>query len=206
MILIFEGPDGAGKSTMIQAVAAEHVAAGHSPDSIAIWRAGPFPPSSDAWTEYALPLTSLSPSKDWLVLIDRWHIGELVYGPIFRGGSRLSDKQRTWIDGYVRSLGGAVVHLTATTDELTRRITKRGDDMVGPEHVEAIRAGFCAVIDPKQGYCVFVRTYDTTGQRTEPTAAAIYVIAKQEAGIGIHLLDHPTHDSRTYIERNAWPT
>ena len=109
MILLFEGPDGAGKSTMIKAVAAEHLAAGYPLESTAIWRAGPFPQDSDPWTEYVLPLMSLSASRDWLVLVDRWHVGELVYGPIFRGGSRLSEDQRTWIDGFLRSMGGVLV-------------------------------------------------------------------------------------------------
>ena len=205
MILLFEGPDGAGKSTMIKAVAAEHLAAGYPLESTAIWRAGPFPQDSDPWTEYVLPLMSLSASRDWLVLVDRWHVGELVYGPIFRGGSRLSEDQRTWIDGFLRSMGGVLVHLTASTEELTRRISERGDDMVGPEHVEAIRTGFVREIDPLRGHKIYTRTYDTTGQRTQPTAAAIYLLARQEAAIAESAARHPSTDI-TYMEKYAWPT
>ncbi len=204
MILIFEGPDCAGKSTMIEAVRQEHINAGYSPESVAIWHAGPFPQDSDAWTEYVVPLAPLSPSKDWLVLVDRWHIGELVYGPIFRGGSRLSLEQRRWIDGYVRSLGGALIHITARTEELLARHAGRGDDMVSAEQLEPIRAAFVQHIDPRQGYQVFTRTYDTTNQRTEPTAAAIYMVARQEVAIAQGLLEHPSR-GKTYMERHAWP-
>ena len=194
MIVVFEGPDGAGKSTMIQAVAeaaAEEV-------GVAMWRAGP-PTGEDMWLEYVAPISTLYPSMDWLVLVDRWHLGELVYGPIFRGASRLSHAQRGWIDGYLKTLGARQVYLTATLEELTRRLTDRGDAMVKMEHLQPILDGYAAVVNG-------MTRYDTTGQRVEPTAAAIYNAAKQETAIALSAQRHPSIDKRPYWERNPWPT
>lgn len=209
MIVIFEGPDGAGKSTLIQAVAEQHLDEGHVPESVQFWRAGPFPQDSDAWTEYVVPIGGLYPSRDWLVLIDRWHLGELVYGPIFRGGSRLSFEQRAWTEGYLRSMGAIQIHVTAEHDELARRLSERGDDMVKVEHLQPILDGYASVVAAGHQK-MFTRTYDTTTgpDRIVPFAASIYVCAKMETSIAISAQRHPSAaaDPRPYWEKNPWPT
>jgi hypothetical protein len=206
VIVIFEGPDGAGKSTMIEAVKQIHLDEGHASESVQIWRAGPFPPDSDPWREYVFPLTSLYPSRDWLVLIDRWHLGELVYGPIFRGQSRLSLDQRTWIEGYLKTMGAVMIHLTARQEELIRRLDARGDDMVKAEHIPEILAGYAKYTGDGHQPRIFCRTHDTTGQRTQPTAASIYQLAKLEIGMALSAEKHPSHDDQPYWERHPWPS
>lgn len=206
MIVIFEGPDGAGKSTMIEAVKQVHLDEGHAPETVQVWRAGPFPEGSDAWREYVLPLTSLYASKDWLVLIDRWHLGELIYGPLFRGQSRLSLDQRTWIEGYLRTFGAVLIHLTARLEELTRRLSDRGDDLVKAEHLPAILEGYAKYIGDGHQPRIFCRTYDTTGQKTRPTAASIYLVSQLDTFQAISAMNHPSHDDQPYWERNPWPS
>jgi thymidylate kinase len=212
MIVIFEGPDGAGKSTMIQAVAGQHIM--HHRDvpieiveeSISFWSRGPFPQDSDPWTEYVSPTSSMNIGPDSLVLIDRWHLGELVYGPIFRGQSRLSMEQRVWIEGYMKTLGAVMVHLTASLEELTRRLAERGDDMVTPEHLPAILSLYDRLTADGHQPRIYCRTYDTTNQRVEPTAAAIYQLARTEQAIALAAARHPSADPRPYWERIPWPT
>jgi thymidylate kinase len=202
VIVIFEGPDGAGKSTMIREVQATAEAMG-VPTSV--WHAGPFPQDSDAWREYVLPLTSLSASQDWLVLIDRWHLGELVYGPLLRGVSRLSLDQRSWIEGYLRTFGAVMIHLTATVEELARRMANRGDDLIKAEQLPYLKSAYEHLIGDGHTPRIMCRTYDTTGQRTQPTAAAIYQLAAMDAAIAISAMIHPSHDDRPYWERYEWP-
>lgn len=203
MILIFEGPDGAGKSTMIEAVKTIAEADG-VPTSI--WRAGPFPADSNAKREYALPLTSLTASQDWLVIMDRWHVGELVYGPLLRGVSRLSEEERCWIEGYLKTCGAVIIYLTATTEELIRRVGVRGDDLIKAEQLDHIREAYEVLIADGHSPRLFQRRYDTTGQRTEPTAHGIYAAAKQEAAIAISERDFRTTDHRPYWEKHPWPS
>lgn len=206
MIIIFEGPDGAGKSTMIEAVKQKHLDEGHAPETVQIWRAGPFPQDSDAWREYVLPLTSLYPSRDWLVLIDRWHLGELIYGPLLRGQSRLSLDQRTWIEGYLRTFGAVMVHLTATLEELTRRLGERGDDLIKTEHLPKILEGYAKYTGDGHQPRIFCRTYNTTGQRTSPTAGSIYTLGLMEVGMALSAQTHPSNDDTPYWEKHQWPS
>jgi thymidylate kinase len=206
MIVVFEGCDGVGKSTMVEAVKAAHLAAGHAPETVSIWHAGPFPEGSNAWNEYVVPLSSLTPTKDWLVIIDRWHIGELVYGPIFRGQSRLTTEQRHWIDGYLHSLGAVIVYLKATYEEISRRLNVRGDDMVKQEHIPPILAKYEEVLGIPWK-CKTI-THDTTNQRTEPMAEAIYLATGVEAVISLHRFRHPSdiNDQLPYWETHPWPS
>lgn len=196
MIVVFEGADGAGKSTMIEAVAAEALKDGIES---AVWHAGPFPEGSNPWSEYVFPLSNLQPSTGWMVLIDRWHVGELVYGPIFRGQSRLSHAQRGWIDRYLSSIGALQVYLTASHDELSKRLTARGDPMVKVEHLQPILDGYAAVVNG-------MRVHDTTGQRPGPTASSIYTAARIETAKALSALRHPCNDDRPFWERNQWPS
>lgn len=76
--IIIEGPDGAGKTTLAKQLCSE---AGY-----AYRHEGPPPASATALQHYAGILASLTEPT----LLDRFHLGELVYGPVVRGGSGLS--------------------------------------------------------------------------------------------------------------------
>ena len=75
--LVIEGPDGAGKTTLAQALCASGYAYRHE---------GPPPPTVPALRYYAGILARLEQPT----LLDRFHLGELVYGPIVRESRRSS--------------------------------------------------------------------------------------------------------------------
>jgi hypothetical protein len=206
MIIIFEGPDGAGKSTAIQHLIEEHLAEGNLPETVQVWRAGPFPEGSNPWSEYVLPLSVLYPSKDWLVLIDRWHLGELVYGPLLRGGSRLSLEQRAWIEGYLKTMGAVMIHLTASVEELTRRLGERGDDLIKAEQLPYLVESYNALFAGGQQPRIMSRTYDTTGGTAGRITAGVYTLAKMDASIALSASRHPSSDQRPYWEKYPWPS
>lgn len=211
MIVVFEGPDGAGKSTLIEHLVNVYeteraiAAAGPSGVTSSVWSRGPFPDGSDAWAEYLLPASGLFPCQDWLVVMDRWHLGELVYGPLLRGQSRLSAPQRGYVDAFLHHVGAVMVYLTATSEMLARRLGERGDDLIKTEQLPTISLAYDRVFKAGQTHLTVLR-YDTTGQRPEPTATAILKAAKLETGVALSRWNHPSSDKRPFWEQHAWPT
>jgi hypothetical protein len=127
MIIILEGSDGAGKTTLAARLKAR------MPDAIEL-HSGPL--RSDPFTEYEERLA------DWdgvtPIIADRWHIGELVYGPIFRGESKLDVVGRWHIDAFLVARGAMVVYLCPPLELIADRVAARGDDMVDVTHLPAI--------------------------------------------------------------------
>lgn len=203
MIVILEGPDGAGKTTMVDSLRRfHHMQIGmKDPATSQVWHAGPFPEGGNPWTEYVVPLSQLMPSRDWLVIIDRWHLGELVYGPLLRGQSRLSMEQCDWIDGYLKSLGAVLVYLKATPEELTRRLGERGDDLIKAEQLPYLLAKYDELTTRRTVPLVTTRMFNTTGNKPDPTAVGIHCAAGLEAGMALR-----TWTNEPYWETHPWPS
>jgi GTPase SAR1 family protein len=207
VIIILEGPDGAGKSTMIEELKRHYLMQiGRSPESVQIWHAGPFPEGSNPWTEYVVPISQLVATRDYLILIDRWHLGELVYGPLLRGQSRLSLAQRDWIDSYLKSMGAIMVYLKASIEELTARMTARGDDLIKAEMLPHIVAGYDVLTTNLPASAIKTIVHDTTNQRTSPMAVAIALAANMEATIALKTQALPSYDPRPHWEKHPWPS
>ncbi len=68
-------------------------------------------------------------SKDYgdNIVLDRSFISEMVYGPLKRGYSRLSDQDFSELLQLLNKRGGRVVLLDATPETIYNRIQKRGD-------------------------------------------------------------------------------
>lgn len=125
MIVVLEGPDFAGKSTT-----AERLTSLFGGD--VRWVGQP-PASADLVAYYLDPIRDAVSRPD-LVVFDRLHISELVYGPIFRGTSRLSRSQAAEIERELDAVGVLKVHIDAPDSLLLERFRgPRGDDMVADE-------------------------------------------------------------------------
>ena len=200
MICVFEGPDGSGKSTLVAELARQF-----GEERTSVWCRGPFPEDGNPWTEYFHPLSGLYPSADWLVVMDRWHIGELVYGPLLRGGSRLSAPQRDYVDTFLHHVGAIMVYLTASSEEIRRRLADRGDDLIEAEQIPAISLAYDRAFRAGQTHLT-VRRHDTTGQRTEPFASSLLLAAELESGVAMSRWNHPSSDKRPFWEVHEWPS
>jgi thymidylate kinase len=133
MLIILEGCDGVGKTTI-----ARHLAERIDGD-VRIGHCGP--PEAHPLEETVLPLNGYRPGVGEHVVMDRFHIGELIYGPIYRNASLLGGIDgpgHRWVDAWLRSVGGLLVHVDAELTTVMERIDIRGDDYVKVEHLDRI--------------------------------------------------------------------
>lgn len=122
MLVIIEGPDGAGKSSLALKLAEKIGDDGHS---TAISHQGP--PTLHALDEYLRSVTFYRPGQDVHVIYDRFHWGELVY-PYVRNRPTTLDEPAEWlIESYLRRLGAVVVRCSAYTDTYKRVYEDRGE-------------------------------------------------------------------------------
>lgn len=147
MLIILEGPDGAGKTTLANRLA-DHIASfqlGH----IELLHKGP-PTSRSGLDEYILPLADYRPGANRHVICDRWHLGELVY-PGLPGVDRRSlfqgdDISFRYVEMFLASRGAVVVHVDADHSTLLARLGEREDTLDYEHEVELQRARFQRVL------------------------------------------------------------
>lgn len=144
MLITIEGPDCGGKSTLTQQL----LDAAETRDWAGLRvHKGPPAPDADPFTEYETaldvePLSGIIDADDRLVVMDRWHLGEAVYGPLWRGTSRLSAAGVTHVEAALDALGAVRVMCLPSYPELQRRFLKRGDDLTKLEELPSIHAAY----------------------------------------------------------------
>lgn len=137
MLIILEGVDGAGKSTTADAIARL------LPGATRLHKG---PMTADAITEYEDPLASYRPGSETHVICDRWHVGELVYGPVLRGKARMTLAERRHIDLFLAARGAVVVHVTASMSTIRQRLSTRGDDLVTLDQIDELNDRYFDVV------------------------------------------------------------
>lgn len=142
MLIILEGPDGAGKTTLANALH-EQLERLFPDDTVHRYSAGP-PTHQNGIDEYVVPLTWYHPDQGHHVICDRWHIGERVYPSVFMRPYVVDNTQNNCIDHFLWSRDALIVQLTASVDTLTKRLDARGDDRVTPVMIPRIREKFAA--------------------------------------------------------------
>lgn len=138
--IIIEGPDGAGKTTLADALIS-HWAEVNPVGRATLLHRGPR--VLDSIRDYEMPLQEFDLFTD-LVICDRWHLGEEVYGPLLRGESKTTAAQFRHIEAYLRARGALVVLLDLPTETIQLRLKQRGgDDADWPiDKIDALRRGY----------------------------------------------------------------
>lgn len=139
MLIILEGPDGAGKTTLALDVVSR-IHASRRRHGVTLLHRGPL--RAEALEEYVLDLNGYLPAVGTHVVADRWHVGELIYGPLLRGVSQLDDAQAAYVEMFLQSRG-AVVALP-DFNRAAGVIQERGDDLVDGGMLDAIIDGYTA--------------------------------------------------------------
>lgn len=127
MLIILEGPDCAGKSTLAAQVA-QRLRAKFPNDRVVELHRGP--PKGHPLDEYVTPILSYRPGEGVHIVCDRWHLGEMIYPTILGRKTTYDASVSAYVEYFLRSRGAYVVILAPPASELVRRMSVRGDDMI----------------------------------------------------------------------------
>lgn len=123
MLIILEGPDGAGKTTLAYQLV-NKISEDFNAD-VEYIHAGP--PTQHPLDEYLRALTRYRPGENRHIIIDRWHWGESVYPEIVNRPTKL-DFAGCWsIDAYLKRLGALVVLVDQFDSEYITEYSRRGE-------------------------------------------------------------------------------
>lgn len=136
MLIIIEGPDGAGKTTLAENLRGVLAAR----REVHMLKKGP--PSSHPLDEYEVPLHAYRPGSAVDVICDRWHWGERVYPDVLGRRSVLDEPAWLHIEMFLQARGALVVRLAAPLDVLGDRLRERGDDLVRVDQLSAVTIGY----------------------------------------------------------------
>lgn len=157
MIIVLEGPDLAGKTTLARALCNAH----NGPYFI-LKASAPDPPDRDPLEEYEEALGRLPRGENCLVVLDRWCLGEEVYGPLFRGGSRFSPGGILHAEMTLSALGALKFLMLPPVEVLTARHQQRGDDDVSVDDLPHLHELF-EVTGSRYGYELLTDVIDDLG-------------------------------------------
>jgi hypothetical protein len=134
VLIIVEGPDGAGKTTLVERLYTrlrgdEYRRTPH--------RLHARPPKEHPLDEYETPLLGYHPGGDRDVICDRWHLGEAVYPAILRRPTQWDVAVSRHISAFLASRGALLVLLEPPDDVIDRTVTERGDDTVTADQAVA---------------------------------------------------------------------
>ncbi|MCH9665571.1 MAG: hypothetical protein K0U41_06940 [Gammaproteobacteria bacterium] len=135
MLILLEGPDRTGKTTL-----AKHLAEVFSLNYIHCSK----PKTDDPFKEYIGLLDSI---KEPTVL-DRGHLGEYVYSKLWRGGQSLSNSQFAILDKKFMSKFDytLVIHCDAAESVIRERCIKCGEDLLDLKDIQRCRDLFDHVL------------------------------------------------------------
>lgn len=139
MLIVLEGPDGVGKTTLAREIIAL------MPHEARALHAGPLGAGIHPLTAYEAPLRSYRAGAGVDIVCDRWHLGEAVYPSVLKRKTKWNMATERHLRLFMMSRGAYVVHLTSYHDELAQRLRARGDDLIEERMLGEILEGYDAV-------------------------------------------------------------
>jgi len=159
VLILLEGCDGSGKTAAAGALRDVWLALGHPASSVEIMHKGPpDDPHGCPFLEYEValdtePLSSLVLAPDRLAVLDRWHIGDVVYGPRYRGFARYTPTGMLHTEMALSSLGAVKVLCSPSLEVVQDRVARDGDDYIDQADLPRIHAEYLEH-GKKYGYAI----------------------------------------------------
>lgn len=144
MLIAIEGCDGVGKTTLAESLVRKLNESGTwTGDEAELRHLGP--PERHPLVECVHDFQTYRPHSGRHLVIDRLHVGELIYGPIYRNESKLGGIDgpgHRWVNHWLASVGALTVFVDAELETVLKRIDVRGDDYVQVEHLGQILSAY----------------------------------------------------------------
>lgn len=133
MFIIVEGPDGAGKTTLIEKLKQQF-------SSCEVIHFGEIDDPSKYFDIYMQTITEQYKNRIGITILDRCWYSDRVYGPIMRNKEEMpKEKARKLDQAVVENGGGMVIYCDAPTHVLWTRCRERGETYITkPEQIIAI--------------------------------------------------------------------
>lgn len=142
-VYIFEGADLVGKTTMAHRLAARLTAEGLD---VATLHFSPPKPGLTGIELYLRPLQEAMEGAD-AVVVDRFYLGEDVYGPMLRGASVLTAFDRETIEEFLDQIGAKRFWVDEGDRLIAKRFNERGDDLLKLEQILKAAHSYRAIME-----------------------------------------------------------
>lgn len=144
-VIIVEGIDGAGKSTLVENIK-KNIQGKYD---LVFWSKG-VPKYDDPEQEYFRQLQWV---RDYhFVVSDRYHVGELIYGPLYRGISRVAGKWFLAIEEKLDQLKAVKVVLLPELEVCKERAFSRGEDYLKEEDFDQVYDEYKAFLEDNEDW------------------------------------------------------
>lgn len=148
MIIIIEGLDGVGKTTLVDYLVTQGMKKHHFDYDVN---------NMDLFSKYMNVLQK----DDFNLVLDRSFISEMVYGPVLRGKSKLELEQYEKLLEAYKQVGTSVIYLTAPQETLLeRRKEDPKDFQMILNYYNELNKQYDAIMDYSEKYIDVVR-FDT---------------------------------------------
>lgn len=139
MMILFEGPDKSGKTTLLRNIAEVRPNSG-------IWKNTIFKPNSSVYSQGKIAglylgfyeAMKIGGDGRYPLFVDRSHITELVYAPIKRN----YEPDIVFWREYEPTMDAVVVYVDTPADIMLKRLMAEGDDYVNPDELVRIKFAY----------------------------------------------------------------
>jgi thymidylate kinase len=190
MLIILEGPDGSGKTVLAERLMSRIEAtypSPRSPEYIHKKR----PSEGSLLAEYLRPIADYMPRSGRTLVLDRWHLGELVYPEMTDRETLASFVEFRYLEMFLRSRGAIVIRVDTNPSATLQVIHERAEHEPLEERVLEQQSSFSRAYKSTK---LRSMTYDRS-QDTSDTAIDVLIAAALGAELDTPML----HKNPTYV-------